>query len=179
MLLKTSSIPNSQMAQVIVFATEIGKEFTMHEKKCVLEFDLEQLPCLLEAVPELRRRPWLFDASNDVVEAEAKYFVTTNKTELWFSFNDLEKDQVTVLLSDTEMAELIDDCNLATLSGGKLQIDSLIGRDYSGEEQWETVAVTVYDVIEAHGNDSKEMKKIFVAWLLRFGQNWLQEISKN
>lgn len=179
MLLKTSSIPNSQMAQIIIFAAEIGREFTIVEKKSVLEFDLEQLLRLLERVPELRRRSWLFDASNDVVEAEAKYFVITNKTELWFSFNDLEKDQITIKISDTEMAELIDDCRLATLSGGKLQIDNLIGRDYSGEEQWETVPVSVYDVVESYGYDAKEMKKIFVAWLLRFGQNWLQEISKN
>lgn len=188
MLLKINTIPNSELAEInAYFAAKniTQKEVTLNPLKhncfttTCFEFDLELLNGLLQAVPELKRRPWCFVATdNDVVECGCNYREVVDKVEFWCSFNDLEKNELEVLLSPEQFAELLDDCRFAELRNGRLYLSECVGWDYSGEEHWMDFQVSVYDWVESFG-DSADMLKIFVAYLLRFGGEWLAEIAEN
>lgn len=183
MLLKIESIPNSQLEAITTFFQDLGKVPTIANIKKLavscFEFELEHMHGFLQAIPDLKRRPWMFDATDEVIECEASNRLSNGNIELWWSFNDLQKHELTVEISPEQMADLLDDCNFAEIFHGGLQVSECVGRNYDGSEIWQDTVVSVYDWIEANGQNRENITKHFTAYLLRFGGEWLKEIAVN
>ncbi len=180
MFLKLNTIPNSEKSKIKRWADtrKISPISATNRKVPCIQFPLEKLQSLLETVPEASRRPWMFDATDDVIECEASNRLSNGNVEIWWSFNDLEKNELKTQLTPEQMADLLDDCRFATLNYGQLTISECVGHDWSGEEDWVETAISVYDWVNSYGQNRKDITKLFAAYLLRFGGDWLKEISE-
>jgi hypothetical protein len=103
---------------------------------------------------DLGRRPWLWDAQDDMVKAFFTIDVN-DQTTLYIEFDDLAENGGTGEAEITLTADQAKEIIAHTIQGidldkhGELKIEKFVGVDRDGAPETEMVAISLYDLIES------------------------------
>jgi len=143
--IKVKSLLNSELQHIQSIAT---KNDAIEITENYVNFDLSELPKIIAGKNNgLSKRPWLFDLSDDIIDASLTY---TNGASLYVNFNDLDIAETEISFTDDEIAELLATCiHEIHPDNYGLQIEKIIGRDRDGAPETEMLNVSVWDIIES------------------------------
>lgn len=144
--IKVKSLLNSELEHIQQIALN-NEAVTITDKQ--VDFDLSELPKIISGKDNgLSSRPWLFDLSDDIIDASLSY---ANGAILYVQFNDLDCMELEIEFSDDQIETLLSECihEVFTSKYGGLEIEKIVGRDRDNAPETEMISVSVYDLIES------------------------------
>lgn len=180
MRLHLTSTPNTELTAIQIFAASQGLEIAPmpnFPNRKVLDFHFLLLPELLKAVPELGRRMWLFDSSEETSDCSASERTNTNILVSFGidcgDFQTWKEKEV----SRSTFEDWLVNSGLVEHDGTGLVVEVCWGRDYDGSELLETEPYCVSAWVEEFGHDDNMLSKLFPFFVLKFADD-LKEIFR-